>query len=155
MHLSDLVALAPFLSSLGIGSLLGVFLGWKLTSRHAERMFARQRQHALDDLRRETYVEWLQAAERILGVTAANHGLPAETLKSFGVCSTRLDLIEVDPVARDLRLKAWQAIPAHDSEEGAALYYSEGDWPPFREAVAKLTEHLRVTLVGDDHQTRR
>ena len=138
--LATLALLVPGLVSL-FATLAGVGLGWFLNRRTA-------RNTSLMELKIENYGEWMAGMEQSLVDYATRQDRnPYRT----PLCEKRLLIIERDSYARQLIQEVHDSLPAFQSKDYNdlnAIAHSdpEWDWPPFREKMDKLLEHLRRSL---------
>ena len=138
--LATLALLVPGLVSL-FGTLAGVGLGWFLNRRTA-------RSARLMELKIENYGEWMAGMEQSLVDYATQRDRsPYRT----PLCEKRLLIIERDSLARQLIQEIHDSLPGLQSKDYNDLNASansdpEWDWPPFREKMDKLLDHLRRTL---------
>jgi len=138
--LATLALLVPALVSL-FATLAGVGLGWFLNWRTA-------RSTRLMELKIENFGEWMAGMEQSLVDGAAQQDKnPYRT----PLCEKRLLIIERDSYARRLIKEVHDSLPAFQSKayndlNAIAHSDSEWDWPPFREKMDKLQEHLRRSI---------
>lgn len=137
MDIKDLLAPAA--------SLVCVAFGWALNELSARNRWKRERSTRLMELRVENYAEWTAGMEESLADYASQKD---ESQYRTPLCEKRLMIIETDPGALRLIRAVHNSIPAFQSKDYNdlnALAHSdpEWEWPPFREKMTQLLEHIR------------
>jgi len=130
--------------------LIGVALGWALTELSSWFRWKREWRRKLNELRIESYAEWTAGMEANL-VRYASQASAGRAEYNTPLCEKRLQIIEHDPIALNLIRDIHQSIPTFESEdykelERLAHSDPEWEWPPFREKMNQLLDHVRRRL---------
>ena len=128
--------------------LLGVALGWVLNELSARSRWKRDWATRLSELRIESYAEWTAGMEEALANYARQK---SGSQYRTPLCEKRLLIIETDKTALRLIHEIHDSIPelqssAYDELSALAHSDSDWDWPPFRQKMNQLLEHIRGRL---------
>jgi len=110
----------------------------------------REWERKLKEIKIETYAEWTAGVEANFKSYA--HQAIGQSSYDTPICEKRLQIIERDPVALKLILDINRSIPnplSEDFEELRMLVHTdpEWEWPPFRDKMNELLDHLRRQLL--------
>ena len=130
--------------------LIGVIVGWALTEASTWFRSRREWRQRLNEIKIDTYVEWTAGMEANLFSYARQDG-GGSTGYKMPLCEKRLQIVEHDPVLRELIEGISESIPDYGTPEFEDLQISahsdpEFDWPPFREKMNELIGHVRRDL---------